>query len=69
MDRPTASPAYWPYREHRNMAQVMADERRGLSYQEGIAQTCIKCGAKPGCRCKTPAGNPYEGLHAVRRCA
>ena len=28
MDKPTAAPARFPYREHRTMAQVLADEKR-----------------------------------------
>lgn len=62
--KPTASPRHWPYREHRNMAQVMADER---GYQAAIARDCPHCGAVPGVRCKTLNGGQYDSLHTARR--
>lgn len=76
--RPTAAPrpdfrvdGYGCWKSHRTMAEVMAHERRnfGLTYQEGIARTCVKCGAAPGRLCKMPSGHRLEGIHSVRRLA
>lgn len=71
---PTAAPRHWPYREHRNMAEVMRDGvldpddvAQSLSWSEGIARVCPRCGAPPGSRCKTISGGQYDSLHSARR--
>jgi hypothetical protein len=55
MDRATASPPYFPYREHRNMAQVMADE---------AAIDCTVCGQTRATRC-TYSGCPLSSREAA----
>jgi hypothetical protein len=72
MDRPTASPARFPYSEHRTMAQVMADERTtayALSWHEAFARKCPRCRALPNKRCRDPSGRTIAVIHDARRSA
>ena len=72
MNRPTASPAYFPYREHRNMAQVMADEAAAENiFRDYHSRVCPTCGAKSGLPCVTRSGEflpmSYNGgVHNTR---
>lgn len=46
MDRPTAAPASWPY-NHRNMAQVMADETAEDRMRRALARTAPTWNKEP----------------------
>lgn len=74
MNRPTASPPHFPYREHRNMAQVMAAEARmqwefSHSFRAALARPCPRCGVAAGQDCRSPNGRLTGGVHSVRRAA
>jgi hypothetical protein len=62
---PTASPRYFPYREHRNMAEVMREE---AGWAMAFQRVCPRCGAAPGKLCTLAGGRPYNGgIHSARR--
>lgn len=75
--KPVASPPRFPFREHRNMAQVIADDAAdarvaagAASRRESLGRPCPKCGSPANVICKTPDGGPVHMMvHVARRSA
>ena len=64
--KPTAAPARFPYTEHRDMAQVMADEALEASVTHPLDSHCPKCGAIPGQVCIGKRGHERKAFHRER---